>query len=173
MNAEPLTPAKIARTLEEEKIDLPDKHFAALVLYLNGATKSSACATVGLPEQNVWSIFAGRKMQRAMAAVVERFLSVDATPAAFRVLYMLMNDEKQAGGTRLGAAAKLLAIAGYAEKRYDPKAKEGKELTEMSADELRAEIARLEQEQDSRMKDVTGNAEPVSEPDNSYLSDFP
>lgn len=167
-----LTPARVAKTLDNEGIALSDKQFEMLLHYLQGADKATACELAGLSRTSSWTLFASPKVQAAIALVLERFLVVDAAPAALRTLYKVMNDEKAAHGVRVTAANSLLDRAGFDAKRLAKQGADTRELSTMTADELRAEIARLEQEQEGRMKDITADSAPDSEPDDSYLIDF-
>lgn len=167
-----LTPARVAHALEKEGIALNEKQFSALNYYLQGESKSDACVKAGLGATSSWSLFANPKVQSAMALVLERFLVVDAAPAALRCLYSIVQDERAAPGVRVTAANSLLDRAGFDAKRLAKQGNDTRELSTMTADELRAEIARLEREQEGRMKDITADSEPNSEPDDSYLVDF-
>lgn len=166
---EAMTPAKVAITLNKEGIALGDRQFAALINYLQGDSKSVACEKAGLNANASWSVFSSPKMHAAMALVIERFLVAEAAPAALRALYNIVGDTKAAPGVRVTAANSLLDRAGFDTKRLAKQGSGERDAQTMTADELRAEIARLEREQEARMRDVS----PDSEPSDSYAIDFP
>lgn len=163
---DPLTPSKVAKMLENEGLMLSDKQFLMLYYYLQGATKTEACVKAGLRPTSATMLFGSAKVQAAIAMVLERFLVGDAAPAALRCLYQILHDPKAAPGVRVTAANSLLDRAGFDNKRLAKvQDADGKDVSTMTADQLRAEIARLEREQESRMKDVTNHdSAPDSEP---------
>lgn len=169
----PLSPAIVANTLEKGGIDLTEKQFIAVLEYLNGKSKTAACEAAGLAPIKSWSLFRSAKVQAAMGLILERFLLVDAAPAALRTLFDIVQDAKAAPGTRVQAANSLLDRAGFDNKRLSKADGDKADLHTMTADELRAEIVRLEREQEARMKDVSGHGAPDSEPVDRDAIDFP
>lgn len=153
---DPLTPSKVANMLENQGISLSEKQFLMLYFYLQGSTKTEACAKAGLRPTSATMLFGSSKIQAAIAAVLERFLVADAAPAALRVLYQILHDTKAAPGVRVQAANSLLDRAGFDAKRLAQAAQSGDKLdSEKTADELRAEIAALERELSNRARNVT------------------
>src|SRR5690606_35996477 len=114
-----LSPARVAKSLENAGLSLSEKHLHLLSYYMGGMSKTAACEAVGLKGSAVWTVFNHPKMVAAMGAVVERFLVTEATPAALRTLYSIVNDDKVAAGPRIQAANSLLDRAGFVSKRND------------------------------------------------------
>lgn len=164
-----MTPARIAKAIADSGIELNERYLRAVISYLNGKPKSLACEEAGLPVTKAWTVFQSAKMQAAIGVVMERFLVLEAAPAAVRCLHNIVQDEKVAAGIRVQAANSLLDRAGFNSKRLskDPGAGE-MDITRASPDELRAEIARLEKAMETQMKDVTNHD---SAPDSEPISD--
>jgi len=153
---DPLTPSKVANMLENQGISLSEKQFLMIYYYLQGATKTEACVKAGLRPESATVLFGGKKVQAAIAAVLETFLVADAAPAALRVLYQILHDNRAAPGVRVQAANSLLDRAGFDAKRLAQAVNGGDKLdSEKTAEELRAEIAALERELSNRARDVT------------------
>jgi len=153
---DPLTPSKVANMLENQGISLSEKQFLMIYYYLQGATKTEACVKAGLRPESATVLFGGKKVQAAIAAVLERFLVADAAPAALRVLYQILHDNRAAPGVRVQAANSLLDRAGFDARRLAQAVRDGDKLdSEKTAEELRAEIAALERELSNRARDVT------------------
>lgn len=167
-----LTPAKAKSAIQSAGIGLSEKQIKALCYYISGADKQTAMLDAGYPATHAWSFFQNGKVQAAMAAIVDRFLLVDAAPAALRALYQIVNDEKQAGGVRVQAANSLLDRAGFDAKRHSIVEGSGKDAASMSRDELQAEIERLSREIDGRMRDITPDSAPNDEPITSEVLDM-
>jgi hypothetical protein len=163
-----LTPARAKKTLEAHGIDLPERQFEMLYHYVSGDDKATACRKAGYPATASWTLFNRGKVRRALPLIIESFLVTDAAPAALRALYRIVTDDKAPGGVQVQAANSLLDRAGFGAKRHEKQAGEGKDVAQMSADELRQAIDKLQAEIDGRMHDVT----PDSEPDDSQLAEI-
>jgi len=169
---DPLTPSRVANTLENEGILLSEKQFLMLYFFLQGSTKTEACAKAGLRPTSASILFGSSKMQAAIAAVLEKFLVADAAPAALRTLYQILHDTKAAPGVRVQAANSLLDRAGFDSKRLAQAARDSDKLdSEKTAEELRAEIAALERELSNRAVDITPNA-PNDAPTDAQLAEM-
>lgn len=172
----PLTPAKIANTLLDQGINLSDKQFHAVTLYLQGHSKTDACLGAGLPASKITTVFGSAKVQNAIGLILERFLVGDAAPAALRCLYQILHDDKAAPGVRVQAANSLLDRAGFDNKRLSKAADPAgdKPDADKTPAEIEAEIRALEASLKAKTKDVTpADSAPDSEPiDAQILENF-
>jgi len=163
-----MTPAKVSKAIENAGLSLTEKQIRILQFYIGGMSKSAACEAAGFPPTLSWSAFNHPKMAAAVGAVVDQFLTVEAAPAALRLLYKVVDDDKMAAGVRVQAANSLLDRAGFTAKRHEKQDDNTRDVSTMSADELRAQIAKLEAE----MQDVTPDSDAVSGAIDSYDADF-
>lgn len=111
------------------------------------------------PQSSGWKLMHNEIIAGAVRVEARKFLDEKAGPAAVYVITGIMLDEKQPGGTRIKAGEILGKWSGIAGDEDGPK----KELHEMSGDELRAEIARLDKQRDAMARAVADQAKPVIE----------
>jgi len=159
-----LTPAKARKAIDRAGIRLTDKQLAAVLTYVTGGTKSDAMIAGGYAPESAWMVFEGGNVKAAIGVIIDSFLQTDAAPAALRALYMIVSDDRTAPGIRVQAANSLLDRSGYDAKRHAREAEQGKDPTQMSSDELLAEIEKLQAQIEGRMHDVTPVSETVSVP---------
>ena len=99
-----------------------------------------------------------------MALVMERYLMGELAPIAMNVATKLLTDDKTPPGVRATLSLGILDRAGYSAKRHEKQAAQGKDASQMTRDELQAEIDKLAREIEGRMVDVTPDGVPDSEP---------
>lgn len=153
-------------------IRLSDKQLLFVTEYLSGKSKTEAAAVAGYADKAVWGVLEGARMRAAIAVVLENFLVGDAAPAALRALYSIVSDEKVAAGVRVSAANSLLDRAGFDAKRLAAKGDDGKDISTMTVEDLRAEIDKLQAQLEGKAVDVTPVGEPDSEPVTSQELDL-
>lgn len=160
-----LTEARAKKALERQGIALSERQFTFLMTYLSGGSKADALAAAGYAENAAWSVFESARLRSAISFVLENFLVGDAAPASLRALYQIVTDDKTAPGIRVQAANSLLDRAGFDAKRHERNAGTGKDASQMSREELQAEIDKLSREIEGRMVDVTPVSEPIAQQD--------
>lgn len=143
---------------------LSDRQVLFVTAFMQGASKSEAAIVAGYDSaQAGMAAWRSKKVQAAIALMVDRFLVGEAAPAALRALYQIVNDEsgRVAGGVRVAAAVAILDRAGFNAKRHQGGEAE-LDIGAMSAAELRQALARIDAELTGRMVDVTPDSEPMT-----------
>ena len=107
------------------------------------------------------------KVQRATFAEVQRFLRDDGAAIGVFTLAELATDKMQPGGVRRGAAADLAKLSGVGVSESEA----GKELHEMTGDELRNYQAKLARQLQAIERVHADNAKPVIEQEDSPKTD--
>lgn len=148
--------------------DLSERQQLFIFELLRGRNKTEAALAAGYREGSAGHVLRHAGVQRVLAACMDRFLVGELAPTAFGVVNKLMIDEKTPAGVRATLALGVLDRAGFGAKRHEKQAGEGKDVAQMSADELRQAIDKLQAEIDGRMHDVT----PDSGPDDSQLAEI-
>ena len=98
-------------------------------------------------------------IKEATFAAVQRFLKDQGAAIGVYTLAELAIDEKIPAGVRRAAASDLAKLSGVGVEE----ASAGKELHEMSLDELRANAAKLERQREAMLKAISDQASPVIE----------
>jgi len=145
--------------------DLSERQQLFIAELLRGRNKNEAALAAGYREGSAGHVLRHAGVQRVLAAAMDRFLVGELAPTAFGVVNKLMLDEKTPAGVRAQLALGVLDRAGFGAKRHEKQAGDGKDVAQMSAEELRQAIDKLQGEIDGRMRDVT----PVSVPNDSQV----
>jgi len=132
---------------------------------LKGSTKTEAARIAGYAEGTAATVLRAAGVQRTLVAAMDRFLVGELAPTAFGVVNKLMLDEKTPAGVRATLALGVLDRAGFGAKRHEKQAGDGKDVAQMSAEELRQAIDKLQAEIDGRMHDVTPDSAPSASQD--------
>lgn len=106
-----------------------------------------------------WKMMQKPHIQEATFAQVQRFLKDQGAAIGVYTLAELAIDEKIPAGVRRAAASDLAKLSGVGVEE----ASAGKELHEMSLDELRANASKLERQRDAMLKAIGDQAKPVIE----------
>lgn len=132
----------------------------------------------GHTKKDISQILQRPAVAAVMSAMIERFLQTQGAAVAISTIYSLMSDKRVAPATRLSAANTLLNAAGWTAKRAETVNNAPDDTRNMSAGELRAQIAKLEAEIDKRAVDITPkgseteDSAPFSEPLPSEVLDM-
>jgi hypothetical protein len=145
-----------------------EKEFAILVA--RGAKPADAYECAGYnesrPDRGAWRLLTQGNVQAAIALELGRMLQTEAAPTAYRVGLELMNNPKVENRVREGLVKTFLDRAGFpAARPVGQEAPGDKALHEMSGDDLRRYISRLESELADRAKVV------VSVPESAGIED--
>ena len=143
---------------------LSERQCSYLNNFLTGQSKIDAAINAGYSGAAALAVHRSPRVQAALALAVERFLVGELAPAAIHVISRLMADDKTPAGVRGNLALGVLDRAGYSAKRHEKQAAQGKDASQMTRDELQAEIDKLAREIEGRMVDVTPDGVPDSEP---------
>ena len=150
--------------------DLSDRQATFVAAIIEGLSATAAAERAGYagPHHVVgWRLLRMPQVAAAVHGEIQRQLTTEDAPASLRVLRRIRDDETAPVRVRADIGLKLLQLAGHVAPS-DRNEAPGKQLQEMSAEELlayidrnQAEIDRLEAELMSRAKDVSA---PVSDP---------
>jgi phage terminase small subunit len=132
------------------------------------ASTAAQMAGFSKPTADAWRLLRIPHVLAAVDDAMKTALAQDA-PAARHLLRQYVTDPKMNPKIRLDAAKTLLDRSGHiAPKARDERAEREKSLHEMSADELRAMVDRLETEVANRAMPVLGaSAAPIESEDGS------
>lgn len=124
------------------KAGLTDQQAAFVTAYLQTANASEAALRAGYSHREAgYSVLRGQAVQKALHDARQRLIATEGATVAYQTLIDLMRPANPAN-VRLGAAKYLMDAAGHGAKDAPG---DHKSLTEMSADELVATIAKLDQ----------------------------
>ena len=161
------------KALASASHSLSDRQLLFVTGFLEGKSKSEAALDAGYESASAAAVFRSAKVQAALSLVLDRFLVGELAPMAMRTAYRLMNDVLTPAGVKASLALGVLDRAGFTAKRHEAnQAASSKDPSAMSREELGAEIERLSREIDGRMKDITPDGAPVSEPMTSQELDM-
>ena len=116
-----------------------------------GLSREKAYIAAGFSE--LWARDNSKQYHRNNAEYIQAYMSEkigNNVPAAIKVIAQIMNNENEKGGIRLKAAQDLLDRAGYSPKQKIELTT--KEVTELSTEELKAEIQKMFTEDPSLKK---------------------
>jgi len=123
--------------------------------------KEYAAAKAGYAEPAIagWRLMQNEHVRNATFASVQRFLKDHGAAIGVYTLAELAIDDKIPAGVRRAAASDLAKLSGVGVEE----AAAGKELHEMSLDELRANAAKLERQREAMLRAISDQAQPVIE----------
>lgn len=126
--------------------------------------KTYAATKAGLkkPEFAGWRLMQNPLIAEAVRDKAEKFLREKAGPAMVYNLANMALDENVPAGARVKASEILLKASGLAATDGEG----GKDLHEMTADELRRELVRMEAKRNALERSLSDQAKPVLEHDN-------
>jgi len=104
-----------------------------------------------------WQLMKNPLIVAAVRSEVTTFLNEKAGPAAVYNLAEIMLDAKMPAGARVKASEIIAKMAGLGHQEGES----GKELHEMTGDELRREIQRMEATQAAMQRALSDQAQPV------------
>lgn len=135
------------------------REFVKVMARVNDATYAATKAGYKNPTQRGSEMMAKPAIQDATFASVQRFLKDQGAAIGVYTLAELAIDEKIPAGVRRAAASDLAKLSGVGVEE----ASAGKELHEMSLDELRANASKLERQRDAMLRAIGDQAKPVIE----------
>ena len=158
-----LTKESVTKALSDTH-SLSDRQLLFVTAVLSGKGKGEAARLAGYNDStNGVAAWQSKKVQAAVAVLIDRFLVGEAATLAVGVLYEIAGDKRVASGVRVTAANSLLDRAGFTAKRHEKLGDIAQDIADMSAAQIRARIAALDTELDQRMVDVTPSSEPMTE----------
>jgi uncharacterized small protein (DUF1192 family) len=150
--------------------DLNEKQRAFLVSLLSGMSPSYSARAAGFSETSWFYVIRIPAVASALHECVQADILADS-PTNLKVLRKIRDNEKAPAGVRSDIAIKLMRMAGHIEPTKADDNGPTKQLSEMSADELRqyiernqAEIDRIEGELAARAIDVSAPNSAPNEP---------
>lgn len=132
-------------------------------------TSETAASAVGYSNPRVagWKLMKNDLIANAVRSEARKFLDEKAGPAAVYNLAEIMLDTAQPAGARVKASEILGKWSGMAGDADGP----GKELHEMTADELRDHIARMETRRQAMERALADQSRPVLEHERSTIDE--
>lgn len=128
--------------LQPSTAGLTDKQAAFVAAYIQNPDASAAALSAGYSHREAgYQVLRAPAVQKALSDARARLIETEGATLAYLTLVDLMKPG-QPGNVRLGAAKYLMDAAGHGAK---PDTAREKSLQEMSADELAATIAKLDQ----------------------------
>jgi len=142
-------------------VHLTEKQSIAAHHIAMGVPADVACAIAGYadPPSAAYALRNNPQVQVAVAQNVRKFLYFEAAPAAIRLQYDFMMDPANDKKLRLSCSKTIADRAGYVPpKAKDHNALDGKNVTEMTADEMKDMALRIQKELADRATPVIDNA---------------
>lgn len=136
-----------------------ERKFVRVMARVNDATYAADKAGYANPTQKGGELMRKPAITGATFAEVQRFLKDQGAAIGVYTLAELAIDEKIPAGVRRAAASDLAKLSGVGVEE----ASAGKELHEMSLDELRANAAKLERQREAMLRAISDQAAPVIE----------
>lgn len=140
---------------------------AFVVAKLDGASMKDAAIAAGYSKpQEAYQVIQVPAVAKAIEEGTRAALRYDMGPSALRVLAELANDGAQSGSVRAYASKSLSALSGYAISQAAVTFQ--KDVADMSADELGAELQKLQAAMAAKARDITPvtlQNEPIDVPD--------
>jgi hypothetical protein len=136
-----------------------ERKFVEIMARVNDAVYAADKAGYKHPDVQGHQIAARPHIRDATFASVQKFLRDQGAAIGVYTLAELAIDEKMPAGVRRAAAADLAKLSGVGVEDQA----NGKELHEMSLDELRANAQKLERQRDAMMKAISDQAKPIVE----------
>ena len=136
-----------------------EKRFGQVMARVNDPTYAAHVAGYANADQEGRRIAARPKVMAATFAETQRFLKDQGAAIGVYTLAELAVDPAIPAGVRRAAASDLAKLSGVGVEV----ASAGKELHEMSLDELRANAAKLERQREAMLKAISDQAAPVIE----------
>ena len=140
---------------------LTERQILYVEALIDGKSKAEAARVAGYAEGGISQVHQHAKVQAALALVMERYLASELTPLALSVAAKLLRDDKTAAGVRANLALGIMDRAGFSAKRFEQRAGEQKDPSQMDSAELQAAIDKLQAEIDGRLVDVTPHSDPI------------
>lgn len=141
------------------RLNSMEKAFIRKMAEPKSATVAAAEAGYKAPRAAGWKLLQNEMIVNAVRSEARKFLDEKAGPAAVYTLTSIMLDDAQPSGSRVKAAETLGKWSGMAGDQEGA----GKELHEMTADELRDHIARMETRRQAMERALADQARPVLE----------
>lgn len=136
-----------------------ERKFVEVMARVNDAVYAAEKAGYKHADVTGHQIAAKPRIQDATFAAVQRFLKDQGAAIGVYTLAELAINETIPAGVRRAAASDLAKLSGVGVEE----ASAGKELHEMSLDELRANAHKLERQRDAMLKAIGDQAKPVIE----------
>jgi phage terminase small subunit len=129
----------MSRSVAERGLTPLQERFVEQILEGHNTLQAATLAGVGSPQVHAYRVASLPHVQAEIARQLGRRLANEAAPVAYSVLVKILRDENAASRVRVDAAKTLLDRAGFVPPRApDPPGTTGKQLNEMSREELRA-----------------------------------
>ena len=135
--------------------DLDDRQRAFVAAILDGKDPRSAARDVGYSESSGYRLTTTPKIQAALRAELVRRMATEGLPLAYSVLVQILRDENAPARVRVDAAKTVLDRGGMPAQRAIAAKETGeKSLSEMTTDELRNMVDKLESALSERAKPI-------------------
>lgn len=134
-----------------------EREFVRHMARTHDQSYAAAKAGYAVPKNAGWKLMSNELIQIAVRSEVEKALKEKLGPAAVYNLAEIALDKAQPAGARVKASEILMKAAGLGAQEGDS----GKELHEMTGDELRREIARMEAHQQAMQRALADQARPI------------
>lgn len=146
----------VKHALARSGLDEREETFAAALIA--GRSMQEACDVSRYSLAEGYRLLRRPIVQAAIAAAIDASLRSDLAPLALVTARKMIASDKTADGARTTLILGVLDRAGYSADRFKRQAADsGRDVTQMKAEELRAEIDRLQREIEGRAIDVTPN----------------
>lgn len=146
-----------------------ERRFIGYMARLNDKNAAANAAGYKNPAMVGWKLMKNDLIANAVRSEARKFLDEKAGPAAVYNLTEIMLDKAQPAGARVKASEILGKWSAMAGDTDGP----GKDLHEMSADELRAHIAKMETRRQAMERALADQSRPVLEHDADRQEDSP
>lgn len=155
----PGRPSALARAVQMTGAKLNAQQMEFVRLVARGTPHDVAAVAAGYAPGYGASVLQSAAVKRALAACIGEILHTEAAPFALSTLVEIVKGKEFSPRDRVAAARTLLDRAGYTGKSTSADSPADKPLSEMSTDELKALVDKLEGE-------LADRATPVSAPEN-------
>lgn len=146
--------------------DLDDRQKTFVAAILNGRDPKAAARESGYSESSGYRLTTTPKIQAALRSELMRRMATEGLPLAYSVLVSILRDESAPARVRVDAAKTVLDRGGMPAQRASAiKETSEKSLSEMTTDELRAMVDKLEGALSDRAKPVDSDRSARPDPD--------
>lgn len=142
------------------RIDLPEKYRQFVYALVEGLTQEAAGEKIGVTAQAAGVLIRRPEIVSAMHFEINRRLRTEGASIGYKVLSTIAKDDTAPKGVRVDAAKTLLDRAGHVAPRGEPAKPVEKQMTDMTQNDLRDLVDKLESE-------LANRATPVSAPNSA------